>query len=398
MFFQLISFSLSISSHNFQLLSFASYYNFSHSFSSVPNKRYDPNPFLLLYQKQCKRLMLSNFAYFSNSIDYTLSKHSLYKDLRNNKFHHRPSKPIILQSEDFQHPVDYISLDFKSPLITSSSVFLRHCKFNALSSTQGTPDKTTGGAFYSNGFQSSFLNCTFMGNAATKAVFNQCRFFQNKANIDIGAILFEQCEVSISDSYYVENTAILSIGAIFAKDSSLNFDVVVFHMNHANYQTGALEISNSKANINVNQFSNNSCTKESGGISIIAANVSYLSLVGCNFETIVKDNADKHPIVIDHSSYFTAKMNCFDATEDEIRSKVSGSFTNSFNKFGHKCPCNHISFDVPFDVTEIDVKVQDKLLNIDFFGNVIAIFIVLQCVVFFMLKKNKNEANVFQRL
>lgn len=398
MIHQLILFSILIDNRSFRLSNFIKQYYFSTLDTSIPKKQLSQNQLLSHFKQNAQIPSISKFFYFSNLIN-TKSQNSYGNIL---------DRPIILEEEDLQQPTSYISFDFKSPLITTSSVVLKDCKFNALSSTQGTPDQTTGGAFYSNGFRSTFSNCTFMGNSAQRAAacaiinsktsFNLCRFFQNKANIDIGAILFDNCDVAISECYFVENSAVLSIGAVLAKESTLNFEVVVFHMNQASYQTGALELFNTKANLNVNQFSNNSCTKESGGISINARNLTYLNLIGCNFETNVKENEEKHPIVFDSSSYLIAKMNCFDASENEIQRMISGKFENNFNKFEHKCPCNHVSFNIPYDVTEINVKVQEKMLDSDFFITVSAIFIVMPCVVLFMTKKNKKEGNAFQRL
>lgn len=401
--FLFLSFCFSIDNQYLQLTSFTNFLNTSTFYSSNSKTL-----FLFSYRNQKKSHQnLSKFYYFSSPITRNFSQNLFHTDLHTFQ-NSILDRTIKLTSEDLQHPTDYISVDFKSPLYASSSVVLKDCKFNALSSTQGSRDQTTGGAFYSNGFQSTFFNCTFMGNSAqraaacaiinTKSTFNLCRFYQNKANIDIGAILFDHCDATISDSYFVENNAILSIGAVLSKDSTLDFNVVVFHMNHAGYQTGALELFNSRATLNVNQFSNNSCTKESGGIVILGRNVSYLNLIGCNFETNVKDYSEKHPIVFDQSSYVTAKMNCFDTKEENIRSMISGSFSNDFNKFDHKCPCNHVSFIVPYDVTEINVKVQTNMINTDFFVNVLAIFIVMPCVVVFMTKKNKKKEIQFQRL
>ncbi|KAK8893260.1 hypothetical protein M9Y10_021677 [Tritrichomonas musculus] len=408
MFHLFIAFSFSINAQALHLTSLNYYLNLSNSYTTNSNKKYILHPFSLLFSQNNTSefaSFLSKFSYLSSPLLYSFSRNTLNFNLQDSIFIHS-KKTITLSSEDSQQPMDYISFDFKSPFTPSSNVIMRACTFNALSSTQGTPEHTTGGAFYSDGFQSTFINCTFIGNTAqraaacailnAKAAFSVCHFFRNNANIDIGAILFDHSDVSISDSYFVENAAVLSIGAILGIESSLNFDVVVFHMNHASYQTGALEFSSSKANINVNQFSNNTCLREAGGVSLLANNLSYITLTGCNFETLAKENENKYPIVFNDGTHLTAKMNCFDATEEDIRNKISGNFVNNFNKFGQKCPCNHISFDVPYDVTEINVEVQDKILNPDFFGNIIAILVVTGCILFYMLKKDKN--NAFQRL
>ncbi|OHT14979.1 hypothetical protein TRFO_14646 [Tritrichomonas foetus] len=402
MIFLLLSLSTCFDAKLFHLSSVVHNGNTSLSLSSISKQKflYQSHPLFLLNRRRSTNiftLFSSNFAYFSSPIIHSSSSLNIINcNFRNSQ------KAIVLSSSG----AEYKSNDFSSRYISSTEAHMKDCSFHALSSVQGPPEQTTGGSFYSNGFKVTFLNCVFTGNSAqsggaaaifnTIANFDICNFSQNHAAMNTGAVLIEKCDVSFNDCNFVQNQAEIGIGALHLKFSTMKAEAVIFHKNSAQYQTGAVEIQNSQIQLIGTQFSGNMCAREHGGISVYSKNSSTI-MIGCNFDTSVTEGQDKSPIVTDKFSVFKAKMCCFDANEQIMRKKLEGNIDMSLhNSFGKSCHCNPVPAQVPFDVSEFNVKLHSNLFSSNFIGNIIVILVATLSIAVFMLYK--NQTNPFEKI
>jgi hypothetical protein len=273
---------------------------------------------------------------------------------------------------------EYQSVDIPSRQIATSHAEFKSCKFHALSAATGDVEDTAGGGIFSDGFDLTFMLCTFSGNAAVaggavaisncEGRFTKCNFTSNKATFEAGVLQAQSSKLFLESCHFVQNEAELYVGAMKVVNSSIEGVAVIFHGNHALFHTSVLDMESSGAKFHGAQFSANIVEKEEGGV-VHALKASQLKLVGCQFETIIGANAtEKKPVRADHESRVVVKQSCFDTSEDLLRSGIDGEYVNtgSGSSFIEKCQCEYVSMPQPYDVVERNIKLESSLLTTNF--------------------------------
>jgi hypothetical protein len=300
------------------------------------------------------------------------------------------SRAVTLSSEDYK------KLDITSRQVPRSFSDFQQCQFRALSAVYGESDDTGGAAVFSDGFPVSFKSCTFSGNSAVAGGccnllhsnfdFDLCNFTMNRATFEAGTISVDSAILQISESNFVLNEAELYVGVLKAVNSTVIGDTLIFHANRAVFHSAVVDADASNVEITATQFSSNRVENEDGGI-VLNLKASKLKLIGCNFETIARENGTRKPIRGDIESRVTIKQSCFDTQEAHLREYIEGSYSNSIGSiFTIKCHCSHVAMPQVFDIVEKSITLDDSLLTEQFIfsavglaGMTLVVLLLLVC-------------------